>query len=164
MKTDAQIQQDVMAELAWEPAIDAQQIGVQVDRGVVTLTGRVASYAQKYDAERAAQRIAGVAALAVELEVVLASANRRSDAEIAHAAENALKWTTYLPRDAVKVRVEHGWITLTGAVAWEYQRQGASREVRYLLGVKGVSNEIALNAAWSTPGAQNGIDKRVVAR
>jgi len=144
MKTDTQLQQDVTAELKWEPSVNAAQIGVEVKDGIVTLAGHVGSYAEKYDAARAAQRVSGVKALAVEMDVKLAGSSKRTDADVARAVENVLQWTTYLPRDYVKVMVEAGWVTLTGEVDWEYQRQSATAAVRYLMGVTGVSDEIVI--------------------
>jgi osmotically-inducible protein OsmY len=143
-KTDSKVQQDVIAELKWEPSVDATQVGVEVKDGVVTLTGQVGSYAEKRDAERAAQRVAGVQALAVEIQVKLPGASKRSDADIAHSVKNVLLWTTYLPNDSVQVVVEDGFITLSGTVDWEYQRKSASDVVRNLMGVAGVSNQIAV--------------------
>ena len=125
MKTDAQVQQDVIAELKWEPSINAAQIGVEVKDGIVTLAGHVSSYAEKWDAERAAQRVSGVKALAVEMDVKLPGSSKRNDADIARSAKDVLQWTTYLPKDRVKVMVEKGWITLSGDVDWEYQRRAA---------------------------------------
>ncbi len=144
MKTDAQLQQDVMAELSWEPAVHATQIGVEVKNGVVTLAGEVGSYTEKLAAERAAQRVHGVKALAVDMQVKLTAYGQRSDADIAESARNILSWTSSLPADAVKVMVEAGWLTLSGDVAWQYQRQDAADSVRYLAGVTGVSNLIAI--------------------
>jgi osmotically-inducible protein OsmY len=144
MKTDTQLQQDVMAELRWEPAVHAAQIGVAVRDGVVTLAGEVSSYAEKWNAERATQRVAGVLALAVELEVKLGELGRRSDADIAQSAKNVLSWTSSLPADAVQVLVEGGSLTLSGDVPWQYQRQDAAEAVRQLPGVVGVSNQILI--------------------
>ncbi|MEO8341904.1 MAG: BON domain-containing protein, partial [Nitrospirota bacterium] len=116
MKTDSQLQQDVMAELKWEPSVHAAQIGVEVKDGVVTLAGGVASYYEKYNAERAAQRVRGVKALAVELKIKTSELGKRADSDIAQAAKNVLGWTTSVPADAVKVMVEDGWLTLSGDV------------------------------------------------
>ncbi len=149
MKTDSQLQQDVMAELKWEPAVHAAQIGVEVKDGVVTLTGEVSSYTEKWDAERAAQRVHGVMALAVEMTVKLSEFGRRSDADIAESAKNILAWTSSAPVDAVKVLVEGGWLTLSGDVEWQYQRQAAADSVRHLLGVTGLSNQIAIKPSLS---------------
>lgn len=144
MKTDSQLQQDVMAELKWEPAVHAAQIGVEVKDGVVTLAGEVSSYTEKLNAERAAQRVSGVQALAIEMTVKLSQFGLRTDADIAESAKNILSWSSSLPADAVKVLVEGGWLTLSGDVEWQYQRQEAADSVRYLSGVTGVSNQIAI--------------------
>ncbi|MGQ0622685.1 MAG: BON domain-containing protein [Panacagrimonas sp.] len=144
MKTDAQLQQDVMAELKWEPSIEATQIGVEVNGGIVTLAGHVDSYGDKFHAERAAQRVSGVKALTVEIEVKLPGPSKRTDVDIARSAENVLEWMTYPPKDGIKVMVESGWITLSGEVDWGYQRLAATTAVRYLMGVKGVSTNIEI--------------------
>jgi osmotically-inducible protein OsmY len=153
MKTDSQIQQDVMAELKWEPAVQAEQIGVEVKDGIVTLAGHVDSFAEKWNAERAAQRVSGVKALAVEIDVKLPGSDQRTDADIAQSCENVLLWTTYLPKDSVKVMVESGWVTLTGHVKWEFQRATANAAIRYLAGVKGVSNQVAIKPDSATAAA-----------
>lgn len=144
MKTDSQLQQDVMAELKWEPAVHAEQIGVEVKDGIVTLAGHVDSFPAKWNAERAAQRVSGVKALAVEIDVKLAGSDQRNDADVARSCENVLLWTTYLPKDSVKVLVEDGWVTLSGQVQWGFQRATATAAVRYLAGVKGVSDQITI--------------------
>ena len=149
MKSDSQLQQDVMAELKWEPSVHAAQIGVEVKNGVVTLAGEVGSYAEKWNAERSAQRVNGVKALAVEMTVSLSASGKRTDAEIAQAAHSILAWTSSLPEDAISVLVERGWLTLTGDVNWQYQRQDAADSVRYLPGVTGVSNQIAIKPLLS---------------
>lgn len=149
MKTDTQLQQDVMAELQWEPAVHASQIGVEVKDGVVTLAGEVSSYTEKINAERAAQRVHGVKALAVAMTVKLSQFGQRTDADIAASARNILGWTSSLPADAVQVMVEGGWLTLSGDVAWQYQRQDAADCVRYLTGVVGVSNQIVVKPTVS---------------
>lgn len=158
MKTDAQLQQDVIAELAWEPSVDAAQIGVEVNDGIVTLAGHVSSYAEKWDAERAAQRVSGVRALAVEMDVALPVFSKRTDGDIARSAENVLQWMANLPKDCVKVMVEGGWITLTGEVDWDYQRQAAARAVRYLMGVTGVSDQIAIKPNVSLSAVKSDIE------
>lgn len=144
MKTDAQLQRDVMAELKWEPSVHAEQIGVEVQDGVVTLAGAVSSHAEKIHAEQAAQRVVGIKGLSVEMTIELPPSGRRSDADIAGSAKNILSWTSSLPEDAVKVLVDSGWITLSGHVEWQYQRQDAANSLRYLPGVTGISNQIAV--------------------
>ena len=146
MKTDADIKRDVTAELAWDPAIDATHIGVAVNDGVVTLSGHLQTFAEKYAASRAVQRVAGVRALALELDVRLSPSHRRSDTDIATSAEQALRWNTLVPTDAVRPTVDTGWVTLRGEVDWDYQRRAAEGAVRPLMGVVGVSNEITLRA------------------
>jgi osmotically-inducible protein OsmY len=150
MKTDAQLQEDIIAELQWEPAVDATQIGVEVKDGIVTLAGHVGSYLEKWEAQRAAQRVSGVKALAVEMDVSLPGSSARNDVDIARAASNVLQWSTYWPEDQIKVLVENGWITLNGKLDWEYQREAAERSVRGLMGVVGISNQIVLksSASW----------------
>ncbi|MBS1208160.1 MAG: OsmY protein [Proteobacteria bacterium] len=145
MKTDLDVQRDVIAELDWEPSVDAAHIGVTVNGGVVTLTGHVASYAEKFDAERAAQRVSGVKAMAVAMDVALPAFSLRTDADIAGAVENVLLWSTHFPRDALKVVVENGWVTLSGNLDWQYQRRAAVASVQHLMGVTGVSDQILIH-------------------
>ena len=158
MKTDTQLQSDVMAELKWDPSFDAAEIGVEVKNGVVTLSGHVDKYAEKWAAEKAAQKVAGVKALAVELDVTLPGSSNRSDGDIARTAENVLEWTTNWPKDHVKVMIENGWITLSGEVDYEYQRQLASSSVRHLMGVKGVSNQVTIKSKLTSNSVKNDIE------
>jgi len=150
MKSDTQLQKDVIAELNWEPSVNPADIGVEVKDGVVTLSGHVSSYSEKCNAERAAQRVSGVTALAVEMDVNLFGWGKRTDAEIASSAENVLMWTTFLPKDSIKVMVENGWITLSGEVDWAYKRQLATDAVRSLMGVTGVSDNIKIKSKVSS--------------
>ena len=144
MKSDTKIQTDVTDELNWEPSIKAAQIGVEVTDGIVTLSGHVGSFAEKWNAERVAQRVAGVKALTVEIEVKLPGPSKRTDVDIARSAENVLMWTTGVAKDSVKIMVENGWVTLSGTVDWGFQRDNAAAAVRYLMGVTGVSNAIVI--------------------
>ncbi|KFJ09125.1 BON domain protein [Delftia acidovorans] len=144
MKTDTQLQQDVMAELKWEPSVHASQIGVEVKDGVVTLAGEVSSYLEKWGAERVVQRVIGVRALAIDMTVKLSQMGKRTDTDIAASARNVLSWTNSVPIDTVQVLVEDGWITLSGEVVWNYQRSDAADRVRLLPGVHGVSNQISI--------------------
>ena len=146
MRTDQDLQRDVMEELAWDPRISEREIGVAAQGGVVTLSGFVESYAQKSAAEHAAERVSGVKAVAQELRVKLPGSFQRSDTEIAHSALQHLQWDVEVPEDKIKVVVEEGWLTLEGAVDWQFQRASAERAVRNLTGVKGVINQI-----WVTP-------------
>ena len=142
--SDLTIKQDVEAELQWEPSVNAAEIGVAVKDGIVTLTGRVSSLTQKYAAARAAARVAGVKAVANELEVGLLPADERTDEEIARSVANALAWNTSIPPDRIKAQVSQGWVTLEGTVEWYYQKEAAARAVRYLRGVKGITNKIVV--------------------
>jgi osmotically-inducible protein OsmY len=157
-KSDTQLQQDVLAELKWEPSINAAEIGVEVKDGIVTLAGHVNTYAEKWNAERATQRVAGVKALAVEMDVKIEGINNRTDADIARSVENVLQWTTYLTKDAIKVKVEKGWVTLTGEVEWQYQRQAAAESIRYLMGVSGVSDQITIKTKATAPAVKSDIE------
>src|SRR3954447_16537073 len=140
MKTDSELQRDVLNELKWEPSVDAAHIGVSAKDGVVTLSGHVSSYAEKYAAERAAKRVYGVRAVANEIEVKLPISSQRTDSDIAAAAVNALKSHLAVPADKIKVTVSKGWVKLEGEVEWQYQKIAAENAVRYLAGVVGVSN------------------------
>ena len=144
IKSDTDLHKDVIAELAFDPSVEESNIAVAVSDGVVTLTGTVKSYAQKLDAERAVKRVSGVHGIAEELKVELPVLHRRNDADLAKSALEALRWNARVPADSVIVKVEDGWLTLTGTVEWEYQREGARHAVAWLSGVRGVSNEVAL--------------------
>lgn len=157
MSHDDQLQKAVLAELNWEPSITAAHIGVTADNGTVTLTGHVQSYGQKHAAEMAAGRVKGVKAIAEEIEVKLPFEIKRDDADIATAAVNRLAWDTGTPHDAVMVKVQKGWVTLTGQVEWHFQKEAAEREVRHLLGVTGVSNQVTIKPRVDTSHLQDDI-------
>jgi osmotically-inducible protein OsmY len=144
MKTDSELKRDVENELKWEPSVNEAHIGVAVKEGVVTLTGHVPSYAEKYAAEKAAKRVYGVKAVANELDVKLPGSSKRTDEDIAQACVNALKSNYSVPQDKIKVVVNSGWVTLEGEVEWQYQKEAAESAVRYLTGVTGVSNLITI--------------------
>jgi osmotically-inducible protein OsmY len=150
MKTDSDLKRDVAAELSWDPAVQATAIGVAVKDGVVTLTGHLDTYAEKEATLRAVRRVAGVKAIAIEIDVKLSAQHQRSDTDIANSAEQALKWNTSIPVDAVRMTVDHGWITLQGEVEWEFQRRSVEQAIRPLMGVVGISNEIKLRARPQT--------------
>ncbi len=146
MRTDSQIQRDIMDELKWEPSLRDEDIAVAVRDGVVTLAGFVDSYANKWRAERVASGVRGVKALANDLEVKLPTSSSRPDPDIARAALDALKWNVLVPNDRIKVKVEKGWLTLEGDVDWNFEREEAERSVRYLTGVLGVTNLVTVRA------------------
>ena len=147
MKTDRELKDDVLAELLWDPLVPETRIGVSVNHGVVTLTGHVDSYAEKVSARRAAQRVSGAKAIAVELDVVPAGEHKRNDTEIAVAAEQALNWNTSIPQGMVKIMVEKGWVTLTGELDWNFQRRAVERSIRPLKGVVGIIDNIQLKSS-----------------
>jgi len=144
MRTDSELQRYVLDELKWEPSVDAAHIGVSVNDGIVTLSGRVSSYAEKYAAERATKRVHGVKAVVNEIDVKLPGTSQRTDGDIAAAAVNALKSNIAVPADKIKVTVSKGWLKLEGEVEWQYQKDIAERAVRNLVGVTGVSNLITV--------------------
>jgi osmotically-inducible protein OsmY len=150
MKTNTQLQKDVMEELKWEPCVTTTEIGVSVNNGDVTLRGTVPTFAEKFAAERATRRVAGVKAIAEEIQVTPVGKNKRSDQEIAEAAARALKSHVWVPTD-VQVTVENSLVTLRGEVNWRYQRSAALEAVRYLAGVKGVSNLISIKPTVVNP-------------
>ena len=144
MRSDNDIKRDVEDELRWDPDVDPTDIGVAVKNGVVTLSGFVHSYMQKWAAERAAKRVAGVVGVANDVEVRLPAVDERPDPEIARDAVVAIKSYLPLASEHIKVIVSKGWATLEGNVEWNYQRQDAEKAVRGVKGVKGVSNLIQL--------------------
>jgi len=150
MKTDSQLQQDVMNELQWEPIIHAAEIGVAAKDGVVTLSGHVDSYAKKGAAERAVKRVSGVKAVAEEIKVTLPGDYRRADEDVARVAANILAWDFSVPKDRVKVMVQDGRVILSGDVDWYHQKVHAEDAVRHLIGVLGVTNSITIKPPVTT--------------
>jgi osmotically-inducible protein OsmY len=144
MRSDSEIERDVKEELQWNPDLDATDIAVSVKNGVVTLAGFVRSYTDKYEAETAAKRVAGVVGVANDLEVRMPSVDERPDPEIARDAVAAIKSQLPVSSQNIKVIVKSGWVTLEGQVEWQYQRQTAENAVRRIKGVKGVSNLVQL--------------------
>jgi osmotically-inducible protein OsmY len=161
-RTDAQIQQEVLQELKWEPRVLPNEIGVSVKDGVVTLTGWVDSYTKRWAAEDAAHRVRGVKAVANDIDVRLAKSDERTDAEVAEAAVNALKWDAFIPDGKIDVTVSKGWVTLKGDVDWQFQKQDAERVVRRLTGVKGVSNLITIKPKASPSEIKRKIEDALV--
>jgi osmotically-inducible protein OsmY len=141
---DTLLQENVLAELLFEPSLDATHIVSTVKNGVVTLSGSVSNFPEKWAAERAVKRVFGVKGVAEELVVDFRSSTRHSDEDIAGAARRALEWSATVPEKSIQIRVEKGWVTLEGVVEWQFQRQDAHNVVARLLGVKGVSNLITL--------------------
>jgi len=139
-RTDVDIQNEVLAELKWEPRVQSNEIGVAVKEGVVTLTGYVDSYTKRWAAEEASHRVRGVKAVANDIEVRLGTSYERTDPDIAASAARALQWDILLEREKIDVTVSKGWVTLKGDVEWQYQKEDAERVIRRIKGVKGVTN------------------------
>lgn len=161
MKTDAELQKDVMDEIRWEPTTMGSQIGVTAVGGVVTLTGVVATYAEKWAVERATLRVQGVKAIAEEITITLSGPHERTDAEIATAAVSSLQAHVWVTGD-IQPTVTHGWINLKGEVSWEYERTAATDAVRFLPGVRGVTNDIAIKPAAQPKAVKDEIEKALV--
>ena len=161
MKTNAQLQKDVMEEIKWDPSVTAAEIGVSVAEGVVTLNGTVPTYAEKWAAERAAQRVEGVKAIAEEIQIKPIGRHAKTDAEIAAIAASSLESHVWVPTD-IQVTVENGWVTMKGHVNWEFQRDAARDSVRFLAGVKGVSNNITIKATVQPSAVKDSIEKALV--
>lgn len=146
MKSNEELQKDVQNAIKWEPLLHAAEIGVTVKDGVVNLTGTVDSYAKKLEAEEAAKNVAGVKAVVEKIQIKSEHWGKTSDNEIATEVLSALKWDWQVPNDKVKVKVENGWITLTGELAWNYQKEAAKKAVNNLNGVQGVTNNITIKS------------------
>jgi osmotically-inducible protein OsmY len=142
VKTDSEIERDVKAELGWNPDLKSTDIAISVKDGVVTLAGFVPRYIDKYEAEKAAKRVAGVLAVANDIEIRLPAVDERPDPEIAREVVTALKNQLPFSHERIKAVVRNGWVTLEGDVEWQYQRLTAERAVRPLKGVKGIINDI----------------------
>jgi osmotically-inducible protein OsmY len=149
--TDRELQEHVLSALQWEPSVDAADIGVSVDKGVVTLRGDVKTFAERATAERVALRVYGVKAVANDINVKIVASAERTDSDVAQAVVSALTWSAVVPDDKISVAVSNGWVTLKGRVDWEYQRAAAVTAVRDILGVRGVTNAITLEPHVSIP-------------
>jgi osmotically-inducible protein OsmY len=144
MKTNEELQRKVIEAINWEPLLSAAEIGVAAFDGIVTLTGSVNNYAKKEEAERAAKNVSGVKVVVEKIEVILNDKTQKSDNEIAAEIINAFKWHWDIPNDRVQVKVENGWVTLTGSLEWNYQKEEAKKAVSVLIGVKGIINNIMI--------------------
>ncbi|MEO6289967.1 MAG: BON domain-containing protein [Ginsengibacter sp.] len=150
MKTDAQIQKDVMEELKWKPLLNSSEIGVAVKNGVVTLSGKVDSYTKKSEAENAAKKISGVKAVAEDIQIGVSPTFKRTDTDIAESVVNALKWHIAVQEEKITIKVENGIVRLEGEVEWDYQRNNAKSAIENLQGINGVINLITITPA-TTP-------------
>ena len=156
--SDVSLRQNIIDEFEFEPSLNAANIGVAVNNGVVTLTGHVGSYMEKVRAERVVQRIKGVHGVAEELEVRYPGDKKTSDDEIAKRALNIISWDTSIPANKVQVMVEGGWITLSGQVEWYYQKVSAEEAVRKISGIKGVSNMLTIEPRVQPSDIKNRIE------
>jgi len=145
MKTDAQIQRDVMEELKWDPTLNASEIGVAVKDGVVTLSGYVENYSEKRAAENAALRISGVKAVAEDITVKVVARDKKNDTDIALAIINSLKWNSAIQEDKIKITVEDGWVVMDGEVEWNYQKDIIRNTIENIYGVKGITNLVTIS-------------------
>jgi len=148
MKTNEELQRDVMEEIRWDPLLKdvASEIGVTAKNGVVTLSGLVDTYSKKLAAEHAAQRVHGVKVVAVDLEVRLNKLGSRTDTQIAEAIRNALTWHSAVNEDQIEIKVDNGWVFLDGKVEWDYEKKAAENAVKDLIGVRGLTNRIVVKA------------------
>jgi osmotically-inducible protein OsmY len=162
MKSDLQIQKDVMEELKWEPFLNASEIGVAVRNGIVTLSGHVDSYSKKLAAEKVTRKLAGVKAVAEDIQVGISPADRKTDAEIAEAILNALKWHSGVREEKIKIKVEDGHVRLDGEVEWEYQRSSARKAIENLAGVRSVINLISLKPVTTATDIQQKISSALL--
>jgi len=158
MKTDSDVRSDVEQELDWDPRFDARDIGVAVKQGIVTLSGHVRSYAERWAAQNAAQTVVGVKAVANEIHVKLPADSQRSDTEVAEAALAALRLNMSVPVADIKLVVHDGWVTLSGQVSFWYQKQAADTTIRHLLGVRGIANDITVKAPVATADVKSRIE------
>jgi osmotically-inducible protein OsmY len=156
--SDRTLKQSVEDELSWEPSLSAGHIGVTAENGVVTLTGHVGSYIEKFNAERATRRVKGVRAIAQEIEIRLPNEKKTSDDQIAKRALDIIAWDSTIPEDKLQVKVEGGFVTLSGQVDWHYQRTDAEFSVRKLEGIKGLSNQIQVKPRAQASDVKNLIE------
>lgn len=156
---DTELRRHVLDELDFDPSLDARNIGVTVQNAIVTLAGHVGSYAEKYNAERATQRVKGVRGIVEEIAVRVPSSALTDDGKLAKRAADVIAWDASLPPDAVKVKVQNGWVTLSGTVDWQYQRTACESAVRRLSGVVGVANLIAIKPHLSAVDVKASIDR-----
>jgi osmotically-inducible protein OsmY len=162
IRSDVDIQQDVLEELSWDPHINVSDIGVSVKEGVVTLTGLVDNYLVRLAAQNAALRVKGAHAVANDIEVRLHTSAERTDSDLALAALYALKWDAAIPTDKIDITVSHGYVTLRGEVEWPFQREAAERAIRRLAGIKGVTNWVTVAIRATSGDIKQKIEKALV--
>lgn len=161
MKTDIQSQQDVINELKWDPKVNAAHIGVEAKDGVITLSGHVSNYLEKWEAETAAKRVSGVKAIAIDLEVILANSNKKDDSQLALDVANAIKSNTYHLDSMIKAMVEDGIVTLTCEVEWQFQKIATVNAIKDISGIKEIHNKITLKPKISVDAVKSNIDAAI---
>ncbi len=161
---DSEIRRQVLAELDWDPSIEASGVGVAVKEGVVTLTGSIGNYWQKKELERVVKRVTGVKAVAEDLTIKLHGAAARNDADIAQSVLSGLRFNVAVPSHRIQVTVENGWVTLEGEVEWQYQKRAAEKAVKYFMGVKGVTNSISIKPRVSAADVKAKIERAFARR
>ena len=161
MKTDSQLKTEVTDELRWEPSVTSNDIHIATLDGVVTLSGSVPHYAEKWAAERATQRVEGVKAIAEEIKVTPTSSHARKDEDIAQSVLKSLDWQVWVP-ETVQAKVVHGWVTLSGNVTWDFQRMSAEDAASVLSGVKGVTNNIVLKPDVQPKAVKDAIERALI--
>jgi osmotically-inducible protein OsmY len=159
MKTNEQLQKDVQDAIMWQPLLKAAEVGVTARDGVVSLTGVVSSFTKKLEAEKAAKGVLGVKAVVEDIHVKFANDPVKTDLDLASEVLSGMKWNWSVPNDKIQVKVEDGWITLDGAVEWNYQRDAAKNCAADLIGVKGVINNIKVNSLSADQVEQEAIEK-----
>lgn len=161
MKANIELQQDVYDELQFEPAVDSADIGVTANDGIVTLTGKAKSLAEKWSAVRAAERVNGAKAVVDEIKVEIPSLYERGDEEIARTVLDTLQWDVFVPEECIKVHVENGWIILKGTVDYKYQYDAVEKAIRNLAGVKGITNHIKVKPVATPPEVKTKIENAI---
>ncbi|OWT74692.1 MULTISPECIES: BON domain-containing protein [unclassified Achromobacter] len=156
---DRDLRRLVLDELDFDPSIDARNIGVAVKDSIVTLTGHITSFAEKYNAERAVQRVKGVRGLAQELEVRLSPSVQTEDDQLARRVVDMLAWDSTVPADKIQVKVQNAWVTLGGTVDWDYQRRSCESTVRRLAGIRGIVNDVKVREHVHTGDLRSSVDK-----
>ena len=159
MKTDSELKRNVLAELKWDASIKETEVGVLVTDGIVTLTGDLNTYVEKWAAEKAAKRVLGVKGVVEDIKIKLLDSDKRNDVDIAKAALNKLDWNPSIPKDVILVKVENGWVTLSGSVKWNYQKKSAKKTVQNLRGVRGVTNLISIKSPVESSQVKESIKK-----
>ncbi|MEM5344323.1 BON domain-containing protein [Paraburkholderia azotifigens] len=161
MKSDSQLRREVEEELSNNPAIDANRIGVAVADGIVTLSGHVSDYAQKVAAERSVLRIAGVVAVVAHIDVTVRETDQRTDEDIALSVRAVLDWISGLEEDSIRIKVEQGWVTLSGSVKDGYRSHVAEKHIGHLRGVTGITNNIRISGSASPTDIEHNIRKAI---